>query len=441
MTTSRGPGGASNEVMALSYERSAGELSKLADRIERAGGCERPIRLQASGAGSPSAGEPDGVLLVACKSRREFRCRPCAITYRGDAREIVRSGIEGGKGVPESVSSHPSIFLTLTAPGFGAVHRATGNRCHLGPPGRCPHGRATHCLSVHEEKDELVGSPLCPHCYDYEGAVLFNGAVGELWRRVTIYAKRHLAYLLHRSEKELDGEVRLSYVKVAELQRRGVVHLHAVVRADRAGDEMARPPGEVTAGLLSEALVKAVRAVKLTVESGGVSRVFSFGEQLSTESLDHEKGSKLAGYLSKYLVKEASGTGALDHRLREGEIELLQVTDHVRRMLETAWALGADPEHEGLRRWAHSLGFTGHLMTKSRRYSTTFIRLRAIRQAWRIEQQGEDVEEQPSSDLVWVFTGAGYRKEIDAILARTYAQGRMASRREYWAERHERTAG
>ena len=38
--------------------------------------------------------------------------------------------------------------------------------------------------------------PLCPDCYDYEGAVLFNAGVSELWRRTTIYALRALGALL-----------------------------------------------------------------------------------------------------------------------------------------------------------------------------------------------------------------------------------------------------
>ena len=113
-----------DEIEDLVHERSGEDLVAIADRVERTGGCARPIRLKSNGPDSPSKGEPDGVLLVACKSRRETCCPPCANTYRGDARQIVRAGIEGGKGVPESVSSHSAVFLTLTAPSFGAVHRS-----------------------------------------------------------------------------------------------------------------------------------------------------------------------------------------------------------------------------------------------------------------------------------------------------------------------------
>jgi hypothetical protein len=55
-------------------------------------------------------------------------------------------------------------------------------------------------------------------------------------------------------------------------------------------------------------------------------------------------------------------------------------------MIEAAWQLGGLSQYEplGLRRWAHMLGFRGHFLTKSRRYSTTFTALRGQRQTWRL---------------------------------------------------------
>lgn len=312
-----------DEMEALARKRSGNELIGIARRVERTGGCARPIRLRASGIGSPSHGEPDGVLLVACKTRRETRCAPCAHTYRGDARQLVRAGIEGGKGVPASVSNHPAVFLTLTAPSFGPVHRAGDVRCPIGPRGRCEHGRPRFCLQRHGDSEEVVGSPLCVDCYDYEAAVMFNASVGELWRRVTIYARRRLAYCMGMPERELKGLVRLSYLKVAELQRRGVVHLHVIVRADSAGDELEPPSITVSTALLAHAIVKAVRAVQVEREVAGRTLRFSFGEQLKVDALVPGALRGVASYLAKYVTKSATANGALDHRLRDGEIEHL----------------------------------------------------------------------------------------------------------------------
>ena len=90
---------------------------------------------------------PDGVTLKGCGSRRGTRCPACAAVYRADARHLVRAGLVGGKGVPESIIEHPVVFLTLTAPSFGAVHAAAvGGACHPARPGgRCPHGRPMEC--------------------------------------------------------------------------------------------------------------------------------------------------------------------------------------------------------------------------------------------------------------------------------------------------------
>jgi hypothetical protein len=263
---------------------------------------------------------------------------------------------------------------------------------------------------------------------------MFNASVGELWRRVTIYARRHLAYCLDLPEREIKSLVRLSYLKVAELQHRGVIHLHAIVRADAATDEVAPPPIPISTALLTEALLRATRAVFVERVANGEILRFVFGDQVKVDPLASGEVKGIASYLAKYLTKEASGNGALDHRLREGEIENLELPDHLRKIVETAWCLGSDPELGRLRRWAHALGYTGHLMTKSRRYSTTFLRLRAARQAWRLHEAGVVKDSELAPKLHWSFEGAGHRCRIDAVLAATFAKDRRTSARERWEQ-------
>ena len=41
-------------------------------------------------------------------------------------------------------------------------------------------------------------------------------------------------------------------------------------------------------------------------------------------------------------------------------------------MITTAWHLGGNRDTGRFRRWAHMLGYGGHFLTKSRRYSFTF---------------------------------------------------------------------
>ena len=56
---------------------------------------------------------------------------------------------------------------------------------------------------VHAEDDPCLGEPLCRECFDYDGALLWNNPLGELWRRTTIYLPRALARLAGMTQKRL----------------------------------------------------------------------------------------------------------------------------------------------------------------------------------------------------------------------------------------------
>ncbi len=183
--------------------------------------------------------EPGGVLPIACKTRRTSRCPPCAEVYRADTYQLIRAGLSGGKGVPETVATHPCVFTTLTAPSFGPVHLHREKdcrvlRCRPRRRGRtCPHGNPMSCPDSHTRDDPRLGEPLCPDCYDYTGAVLFNTCAPELWRRFTITLRRALAHQAGLIRKALADHVLVSYAKVAEYQRRGVVHPRLLQPAQR----------------------------------------------------------------------------------------------------------------------------------------------------------------------------------------------------------------
>ena len=110
-------------------------------------GCSHPVRLSGEITDiDPATGEllrrvatsamPDGMLYVPYGTRRASICPACAETYRRDAYQIVKAGLNGGKGIPADVATHPAIFVTFTAPSFGLVHtRATG-----------PGGKILRCL-------------------------------------------------------------------------------------------------------------------------------------------------------------------------------------------------------------------------------------------------------------------------------------------------------
>src|SRR4051794_8931130 len=119
-----------------------------------------------------------------------------------DMFHLIRAGVTGGKGVPDTVADNPLVFATLTGPAFGAVHgrRDHGHRCHplLGkaPIRRCVHDEPRFCDRRHGEDDPLLGQPLCPDCYDYPSHVVWQWWAPDLWRRFPIPLRRLIAHVL-----------------------------------------------------------------------------------------------------------------------------------------------------------------------------------------------------------------------------------------------------
>jgi hypothetical protein len=452
-------------VLGEVVDRAGHGYDRWAELVAQAGYCHHPIRLagrleQADRHTGEvrtvydSEREPDGVLLKACGTRRESRCPSCAATYRADAYQLLAAGLKGGKGVPESVASHPRLFVTFTAPSFGRVHsrKAQGRLvlpCHPYRQGaRCPHGTRAGCWHRHDEDDPRLGEPLCAACYDAEAQVLWNALAPELWRRTTIAIHRALGRLVGLQEGELRQLVRVSYAKVAEFQRRGAIHFHAVLRLDAATDCrcsccLAQPPEPFSADLLEDALKQAVPAVTVPcppLDDGGPGRYARWGEQLDVHNItrddDDQAGElsaeQVAGYIAKYATKatESFGSG-LDRRLTADDLDCLdKLPAHVAKLVQAAWELGGCPKFDGLRlrAWAHMLGFGGHWSTKSRRYSTTFTVLRRARVAFTKRRRAHDgvpldAWGRPEDDQAvivvasWVYVGSGYATEGERWLA------------------------
>ena len=154
------------------------------------------------------------MIYLPCGDRRASVCPPCAETYRADTYQLIRAGLAGGKGMPESVAIHPCVFATFTAPSFGPVHTRVvtpGGKVARCRPRRkanyCPHGRRISCGQRHKEDDACLGRPLCPDCYDYNAAVVWNAHAGELWRRTVIAIRRRLDKLAKAARRPGPGLV------------------------------------------------------------------------------------------------------------------------------------------------------------------------------------------------------------------------------------------
>jgi hypothetical protein len=462
-------------VLQEVIDRAGPGYDRWAEQVAATGYCAHPVRLRGRVEhADPQSGEvrtvystdrePDATLLKACGNRRVSVCPSCSATYQADSFQLLAAGLRGGKGVPETVAQHPRLFVTFTAPSFGKVHRhkAQGRLvypCHPYRQGQiCPHGRRAGCWQRHDEDDPRLGEPLCACCYQAGAQVLWNALAGRLWSRTTIYLYRVLAQLAGLTEEELRRLVRISFAKVAEYQRRGVVHFHAILRLDAATacacpTCVAPPPAGFTGDLLERAVRQAAATVAVPCpmvdEDQGVTLVARWGEQLEvryiTEVGDEGELSaeQVAGYVAKYATKATEALGVtLDHRIGEVELEDLDVPAHVAELVQACWELGGRPSLGSLRlrKWAHMLGFGGHFSTKSRRYSTTLGALRRARVAYAIRRRrGHTVpldawartEDDQAVIVVasWAYLGSGYQTTGEAWLAASAAARAREDRR------------
>ncbi|GAA2690253.1 replication initiator [Nonomuraea recticatena] len=392
-------------ITGLITRLNAPDFDRWAAQIRATAGCRQPIHLRgkvehydaATGAllhRYTTRNEPDGVLRLPCKTRRASRCPACAEVYRADTYHLIRAGLIGGKGVPDTVTAHPTLFVTLTAPSFGVVHlrREKNGKtlpCHPRRDAKtCPHGNVMSCTDKHHKDDPRLGEPLCPDCYDYTGSVLFNALAPLLWKRFADSLRRHLAKLGGLALKDLRDHLTVSFAKVAEYQRRGVVHFHAVIRLDGPGGPGAPPPAWATADAVKRAVRHAATVVSALIPAidDQPAHLFKWGAQLDIRpiTLDGDLTEQaVAGYIAKYATKAAECVGTLDRRINPlDNLDAFNLRDHAKRLIAECLRLGAIEDLADLRltQWAHMLGFRGHFSTRSRRYSTTLGALRAARE-------------------------------------------------------------
>ncbi|MFD8735450.1 replication initiator protein RepSA [Streptomyces sp. NPDC059618] len=426
----------------------ADDFDRWHEQIRRTGGCADPIHLtgwtlskdKTSGETLhhySTESEPGGRLRLACGNRRASRCLSCAWTYAGDTYHLIRAGLAGDdrRDIPSTVRDHPRVFATLTAPSFGPVH----NR---------PDQGTCRCGTRHPVDDPALGAALDPGTYDYAGAVLFNNHAGDLWQRFTNRLRRELAARAGLSQRELKESARLSYGKVAEFQKRGALHFHAVIRLDGPDGPDAPPPSWATVGLLTDAIHAAAAHSYTSVSAPAAdtqpARTFRWGTQLDVRPIKaFGDGSDIteqavASYVAKYATKAAENTGSLDRRIGElAELDRHQIPDHTRRLIEACKQLDPLYPERRLWAWAHMLGFRGHFSSKSRRYSTTLGELRQARADFRAAQEREALgleDREPDTVLVladWQYAGHGHtpgESALAATIARDLQHNRETAR-------------
>ena len=241
--------------------------------------------------------------------------------------------------------------------------------------------------------------------------------------------------------------MRVSYVKVAEFQRRGALHFHLVLRLDGVSDgrrASRRPPARFDGQLLIErrsrprgtcrSSPRSRRPADRLPAAPGQARI-RWGAQLEVRELDArgsaEDAASCAGYIAKYATKSTEAVGGLMYRL---DARRHPAPECARTSAATSSARGASAATGictrcKLRRWAHSLGFRGHCFTKSRRYSTTFTALRQARHEHQLRRARRATRRDAATCGAGTSVGRGYRTLGDAWLAESGRKRALEQRR------------
>jgi hypothetical protein len=212
------------------------------------------------------------------------------------------------------------------------------------------------------------------------------------------------------------------------------------------------PPAWATVELLTAAIRHATSAVRVPSPLGLGLDPVGWGDQLDIHPItagvlaqtSEASDTRVAGYLAKYATKatEALAGTTLDQPIKTAvALARLELPDHIRRLAQACWQLGARPELRPLHlhAWAHQLGYGGHCTTKSRRYSVTLGALRHARHehARRAAFAGEPTdawgrpEHHCADETVssWTYQGRGYTSSGDAWLARSMLDNAREQRR------------
>lgn len=315
-----------------------------------------------------------------CGNRIEDKCPSCSTLYRGDAFQVIRSGlIDAATNLPKAYT-----MITLTAPGkevFGETH--TRHVSRKGHVQRCA------CQSYHNEGDSKIGTPIDQTTYDYDAIASFNANASRLFA-VTM---QKLSRILRR---------KLQVVRVVEFQARGLVHVHALVL------------GLVTQRSLEVVVKGGVNLLTGRRIAPASSGGWTWGEQCKAKVYASDNPGKAVAYLVKvvnYAVKDTGHGACKDHSHKQqmakasarvtkcgvsanlckhGHKSKTVIVSDLDAATGKAVLRRLTIQFEGrtenwCRRHNRAIsgwGFRGHVLTKSRNWGLTFREVRERRLAW-----------------------------------------------------------
>ena len=160
-----------------------------------------------------------------CGTSDANRCQSCADYLQKLRRRQVLEGL--------TVEGTQSALFTLTAPSFGAVHRASFTvKDNQALKRVMPHKRAVMkermmrkngkcgCGKWHEYTDDVVGTPR--GAYDYIGEVIWSHNLPRLLKSTV----RRVRYMAKKCQIDPDD---VRFFSVYERQKRGSLHIHMLI--------------------------------------------------------------------------------------------------------------------------------------------------------------------------------------------------------------------
>jgi hypothetical protein len=224
---------------------------------------------------------------------------------------------------------------------------------------------------------------------------------------------------------------------VAEFQRRGLIHFHAIFRLDGLDplhpERVVPPLLAFDADVLADVIRQAASVTRFATAGHPIKPMgwgIAWGAQVDPRRIrltghGEVTSASVARYLAKYATKSTESAGLPPGRVTaENAAIYADPRTHQGGLIAACLKLGNHPHEDfkAMRRWAHMLGYRGHFATKSRHYTTTMRALRAARRAWRCRQNplsrdnsSKTVTVIVDTDLRWV--GRGWRTSGDALLA------------------------
>lgn len=160
-------------------------------------------------------------------------------------------------------------------------------------------------------------------------------------------------------------------------------------------------------------------------------KTLRFGEQINIKVIASANGKEgnegqmsgrqIAGYLPKYVTKSVADFGIGVRRFSPAAIDQLEVTDHSRQILRTIVAISAEGSYADMLYWVHTLGYRGHVVSKSQQFSTTMTALRERRADWRKSRiddaRAAIVDSSTHEPIPWQFQRMGHANFGDRVLA------------------------